>query len=381
MSSLTLRSFLFKLKQLPLGSRLKLVTGNESADFDSVTSALSYSFYQYVKNETIIYPLINIPRADLALRKDILNTLEDEYKVTTDMLFFLEDLRQWRQEKIEIDAILVDHNQLVNESGELINDVRGVIDHHEDLKLHLDANPRIVETCGSCSSLVFKYWYEQIGSLDKMTEMIYLLRGAVMLDTANFKHKMEPTDIEMWQIYAKASPMTEEEAEQYFKHLKKLKKDIKGLPLRDVFRKDYKQFEMTTTSHGSIKVGIASLVKSINWIYKHYEGPDNVRKVCQDFIQEFDIDAIMLMASYSKKDTFKRQMVIVPSERLAAMEIIPQTIQSISGTLQLQPLESEEVRTTHVDPTAPPLYEFDQLNTHASRKLMVPVLKQALLSL
>lgn len=370
----TLRSFLVKLKELPLQKTLKIVTGNESADFDSVTSALSYSFYQYLKDQTFIYPLINIPKADLPLRKDILATLEDEYKVTPDMLFFIEDLRQWRKKNIEIDAVLVDHNEAVNESSQLITKVSGIIDHHEDLKLHLDVKPRIIETCGSCSALVFKYWYSQIGSLNQMSEMVKLLRGAVMLDTANFKHKMEKTDVEMWQLYNQISPMDGDEAKHYFKHLKKLKKDIEGLSLRDVFRKDYKQFEMQTASFGNLKIGISSLVKSIDWIYKHYQGSSEVGQVCKHFIQEFDIDAMMLMASYSKKDIFKRQVVIVPSTQLSSTQIIPQLIQTIEEPLELKAMSTDEL---HAKVNNADLFDFDQLNTNASRKQMVPILKQA----
>lgn len=55
--------------------------------------------------------------------------------------------------------ILVDHNhfKIPGFDGNTIS-VAGIIDHHVDEGLYQDASPRIIQTCGSCTSLVVKHF-------------------------------------------------------------------------------------------------------------------------------------------------------------------------------------------------------------------------------
>ena len=61
--------------------------------------------------------------------------------------------------------------------------VVGVVDHHEDAGLYLDARERVIESVGSCATLVA----EQM--LDKGVEiepgLANILLGTVLLDTIN----------------------------------------------------------------------------------------------------------------------------------------------------------------------------------------------------
>jgi len=52
---------------------------------------------------------------------------------------------------------LVDHNQLASRQADLAPAVVAVLDHHADGGGHQAAAPRIIETVGSATTLVFEY--------------------------------------------------------------------------------------------------------------------------------------------------------------------------------------------------------------------------------
>ncbi|CAL9736929.1 polyphosphatase [Monosporozyma servazzii] len=397
MSVSTLRQFLEFINSRSINSfitpasRLSIVCGNESADFDSVSSALSYAYFDYLyqvqtsqlNNITPLVPVINIPHEDLKLRKDITFMLEKEYSISEDLLFFHEDLIRWKTENngLQIDAVLVDHNELVNESKKLIDNVIGIIDHHEDLGLYTDAKPRIVQVTGSCTSLVYNYWNGKIEDKSAMNDMIKFMYGAVLLDTANFKHKVEDPDreaVKSYQLFESESKMNllsqdgkdTFSQEQFFKTLKKAKKDITGLSVRDIMKKDYKQFEFNVGSTGkSITVGIGSMVKSLKWLYKEYNGVEIFREECEKYRKEFNLDVVVVMSSSNDKKTgsFNREMALVSSPENQAL--VMKMIDAMTPILQLEPHK-------HI-PTAT-CWEYKQLNVDASRKQVVPCIKRVL---
>lgn len=400
MSVNTLRGFLELLKSKPIKSfvtpltRLSIVCGNESADFDSVSSALSYAYFDYLyklelDNNSLIIPLlpvINIPRDDLKLRKDITFMLEREYSISEDLLYFHEDLIKWREEihDLKIDAVIVDHNELVNESKKLIDSVVGIIDHHEDLGLYKEVTPRIIKVTGSCTSLIYNYWNDMIKDKIAMKDMIKFMYGAVLLDTSNFKHKVEEPDREALKSYQTElessninilsnNDTNSFDQEKFFKSLKKAKKDIKGLSVRDIIRKDYKQFEFNVGSSNdrSVAIGIGSMVKSLKWLYKEYNGVETFREECEKFREEFNLDVVIVMSSFNDKQngTFMREMALVSSPEIS--ELILKLIKGMAPILQLTPHNYHDEHTAHC-------YEFKQLNVEASRKQVVPCIKRVL---
>lgn len=68
-------------------STLNIVCGNESADFDSVACAISYAYFEHAKSAQNVYvPIINIPKEDLMMRRDIMFTL-NKLDISQDLLF------------------------------------------------------------------------------------------------------------------------------------------------------------------------------------------------------------------------------------------------------------------------------------------------------
>lgn len=162
----TVPEFLAHLKSLPISKIasndvLTICVGNESADMDSIASAITYSYCQYIYNEgtyseekkkgSFIVPIIDIPREDLSLRRDVMYVLE-KLKIKEEELFFIEDLKSLKQnvsQGTELNSYLVDNNDTPKNLKNYIDNVVGIIDHHFDLQKHLDAEPRIVKVSGS----------------------------------------------------------------------------------------------------------------------------------------------------------------------------------------------------------------------------------------
>lgn len=98
-------------------------------------------------------------RDDLRLRKENQLALKQSGLATEDLVT-LEDVADGDAlKRADCQYVLVDHNHLAGEFGADEAAVKLIIDHHEDERCHLQANPRIIDrTAGSCSSLVTKHF-------------------------------------------------------------------------------------------------------------------------------------------------------------------------------------------------------------------------------
>ncbi|KAI1127382.1 exopolyphosphatase-like protein [Nemania abortiva] len=163
---------------------LTFVVGNESADLDSLCSALLLAyFHTYAPpkrqssigdgsaaelTSTLHIPVCHLHRADLALRPEFTAVLHDAGVRGEDM-FTLEDVlpREHQEASEETSTsinpedtrwLLVDHNAM---AGALANaftsQVIGCVDHHADEGvIPRDADIRVIEKSGSCASLVLE---------------------------------------------------------------------------------------------------------------------------------------------------------------------------------------------------------------------------------
>ena len=363
------------LKKVGEKSVLNIVSGNEAADFDSVASAIAYAYFSFTRDSIqVVIPIINIPRADLSLRRDVVYVL-DKLGIDEDLLFFEEDLKLFRTQFEKINSVLVDHNVVSNGIETCIDEVIGIIDHHKDSGLYLDVKPRIVQITGSCSSLVFKYWNDKINNLNVMKEVIPLMLGAVLIDTSNFQYKVETLDLEALEFYKSINPTLEND--HYFEELKTAKDNIKNLSIRDVLRKDYKQFTFNKSAK-QLTVGIASIVKSLDWLYKEYNGQPNFQADCEKFAIDMKLDIFFIMTAYSEDSDFKRELVAIPTRN--NLSLSNQIIEKVTGHLGLNIPNGYSISSIGTQ-TGETYKSFTQSNILASRKQVAPYLEEAFDSL
>lgn len=392
-------------------STLNVVTGNQSADLDSVISSLSYAYFNYVKNKSFLIPLINVSRDRFKLRRDI-ETLFDIYSINALHLYFADDLKYMLREDQKVNLTLVDH---CNIQGDVLKhlfdenkvDVKAIIDHHEDEKCFLDASPRTIKPCGSCSSLVYNYWSRQLDKKefnDKNCEIVPLLLAPLLIDTSYMSSKVEDDDKMAYESYQKY-PLHESQLHNwllttsskkvdiesfgpenildvYYKVIKRAKKDLKGFSLYDVLEKDYKFFRFERNSNSALNVGFSSLSKSFKWIASKY-GKKEIFQELQKFVSIQKLDLLVITTSFSKKETeeYTREFAYFFEKRNENSALLNELSNMLKDKLKLNydiyHIEEFEWILSDSNENAN-LTLFNQGELSASRKQVVPLVKEAI---
>lgn len=196
-----------KLALLERDHPVTIVFGNKAGDLDSMASAITIAYNMHVANlmdpaegdeHRAFVPMINISRADLRLRPEVIRAFEVAFKEGTQEIMQASDLfaRVPFRDETNLDCladrknlrlILTDHNKLAlfQNFGDLSTRVSGVFDHHADENHYLNAKDRIMEAVGSCCTLSARLW---MGNTEAMTtymprELSHLLLYAILVDT------------------------------------------------------------------------------------------------------------------------------------------------------------------------------------------------------
>ncbi|KAL2261334.1 hypothetical protein VTK26DRAFT_4382 [Humicola hyalothermophila] len=313
-----LKAFLATARQalsVPLSQRpkpLTLVVGNESADLDSICSALLYAYFRtHTPPHNLHVPLSNLPRADLALRPE-LDAVLGPAGLKPDDLITLTDLpREPPLNPPDTRWLLVDHNVLTGElATPFSHHVIGCVDHHDDegvVPHELPAGePRMFAKCGSCMSLVLdqcKPVWDSLSSSssssssqpdgDEDAALAHIALAPILIDTTNLTSPDKTTD---WDVRAAAlaesklslslnrrrggtattspSPSFSSPSSStptldtfdragYFTTLTTLKEQIAHLSHRDVLRKDYKRW-----TEGPLALGVSTVVHGFNYVLR-----------------------------------------------------------------------------------------------------------------
>ncbi|QLL32471.1 hypothetical protein HG536_0C06400 [Torulaspora globosa] len=355
-------------KQLPKSNVLKVVYGNQSADFDSVMSALAYAYCSYQRNpDDILVPIIGISRQELSLRRDVTRALA-RVNVEEDHLFFLEDMRLLKEKYHLIKAVLVDHNQLEPGAKDYVDQVVGVIDHHKDAGLYPEVEPRIIRTAGSCSSLVINYWRKKVNDPSVIKDAALLCLGAGIIDTSNFTHRVEDPDLQAFQFYRALFP--EIDTDSLYKQIRYDKDDLDGMSIAEILKKDYKEFDFRALDGKHLKVGIASAVKPLSWFYQTFNGESTFQQECYEVQKQKNVDVFIVMTAWMNGSQFERELVILSP--------LQETCQAILAGISRK-LDLEEKTLTSFSAKSPMAFKaFQQRNISASRKQVAPYVKDAI---
>lgn len=394
---MTVKTFLESLKSVPIkGPVIRLVSGNQSCDMDSVVSAIAYLYLHSKKypSEQQFVPILNIPKDELKLRKDIVLLLESN-KINAKLLYFLDDVQKWEKQfpDASFELALVDHCNL---QGDVLTklyaqkklDVVAIIDHHEDEKVFPQANPRIIQTCGSCSSLVFDYWNSQ-NTPDIDASIVELLLGPLLMDTGNMSQKVELGDVTAVQEYKEilsnsdfplnsdvefAVDGAKNNFELVYDNLKKAKKDLSGFLPFDIFRKDYKQFVFETKSNESVTIGFSSIGKPLSWLLKNYKKSEFLDGL-QDMQKTYSLDVVLLTTSFSRGEakTHAREFCYYAhNSKYANLADFTTSLKLNSDVYKYDSMEEkiEKLNKKII------FKVYNMGNTEASRKQVVPEIKQ-----
>ncbi|CCX10469.1 exopolyphosphatase [Pyronema domesticum] len=286
-------------------SPISIVLGNESADLDSLTSSLLYAYLH--PHHPV--PFLQIPRSDISLRPDFTHLLQHLSLSPLDLLCSDDEPSFLSFPAEDVSVHLVDHNKLTV-SGLRDDKVVSIIDHHDDEGCHLGASPRIIQKSGSCSSLVIT---ELCKTAPPPKEVAELGMASILVDTSNLTKRMEPTDHQAVETLSPLLPDTFDR-DSFYASLQSAKQDVDSLSLRDLLRKDYKEW----VEPNGKRIGISSVVKGLG----HLEGKmvgtceeggeqDAFLATVKEWARERRLDVMVVMTAETKDDgKFGREVLL-----------------------------------------------------------------------
>jgi len=331
------------------------------ADLDSLTSSILYAYIRSMappRNAfTHLYiPVTNTARSGIQLRPEFLALLphasiEPQHLITLDDLPDMSTIQSSLPPE-NTKWILVDHNALQGRLGQTYSErVGGVIDHHEDEKKvpsETGSEPRVIKKAGSCTSLVTEYcqapWdslavssmssdaanahgddLSDDGAVAKLwdAQVAQLGLASILIDTANLQSKDKTTEQDIRAVeYLEAKIMNHPQLSakytrnKFFDEIDSARRDIGGLKLQDILRKDYKQWD-----EGKLKLGISAVVKPIKFLQRkagdeadaHSFKPANEAfpQALQTFSEARDLELYAIMTtSTSPEGDFQRELFV-----------------------------------------------------------------------
>ncbi|KAF2448798.1 exopolyphosphatase-like protein [Karstenula rhodostoma CBS 690.94] len=426
----SLRGFLAQARSALRGAietsqKVTIVIGNESADLDSMTCSILYAYIRSMappRNafSPIYIPITNIPKSDVQLRPEFLELFKHA-NINSTHLLTLDDLPELSAIKSKLPPqntkwVLVDHNALQGQLGKIYGDrVEGVIDHHDEegkVPTETGDEPRVVEKSGSCTSLVTEYlrpsWdllsglgmssgaaHAQNDSLSDDDAVIktwdaqaaQLGLASILIDTANLQDKSKTTGHDQEAVeYLEARILScpkfaaSFDRTKFYEQIDSAKKDIGGMRLEDILRKDYKLW-----NDKGQKLGISSVVKNIEFLRKKAAGEANTATAddaflvaLQRFATERELDLYSLMTtSTSAEGHFQRELLVWAFSE-AGIATAKKVATESSDELGLEGWQSGEGKCYDHDGKEYWRNVWWQRQVQHSRKRVAPLLREAM---
>ncbi|OAR00225.1 hypothetical protein LLEC1_03041 [Akanthomyces lecanii] len=394
-STISLKTFLAAAKDALAAPRaqrslpLTFVVGNESADLDSLCSAVVLAYIRsHIAPRRLHIPLSNLPREDLAMRIELGPVLAKADLDDSDLIT-LSELPQDLDPK-DTEWVLVDHNVLTGDLRRYESRVISCIDHHVDEGvISMQAAPRVIETCGSCMSLVVDTYADAWRSLahgnespvttnsisKDLNQLAQVALAPILIDTINMtaSAKIRPKD-------SRAAKLLETELMHsagfdqtaYFDDITAAKEDLSQLSLRDILRKDYKEWE-----HGGIKLGISCAVQDFDFFLGKASstsaegGEDVMLQALRAWAQEQKLDVVSIMTTSNPGGQFQRHL-LVWGVTGAGKKAVKKFREDTTEKLKLEPWNGgnlDEPESRHA---------WRQLALDSSRKQVAPLLRDAM---
>ncbi|EFX05957.1 exopolyphosphatase [Grosmannia clavigera kw1407] len=373
----------------PAGRRaspLTIVVGNESADLDSLCSAVLLAYLRsHVPPHTLHVPLSNLERADLRLRPELSAAMDGA--VSADDLITLSELPT-DLSPAETRWLLVDHNALTGVlAGRFAARVVGCIDHHADEgvvpDVRADDLARIIEPCGSCVSLVLRAHAASWRALATRQpdppadrQLARLALAPLLVDTTGLRDGSKTTETDRQAVAVAESFLAAHDLQYdrsaYLDQLAQLKDNLAGLSYRDVLRKDYKQWR-----EGVLTLGMATAVQGFEYLLTYVGPRDALLAAMPAFAAErgLDILAVMAIRHDNADEPMARQLLLWAANDTAAA-VLRAFVRDNAQQLGLEPWDGGSLDNTGSSGEWRTCWW--QRQTRFSRKQVAPLLREAM---
>jgi len=338
---------------------LRLVTGSPAADADCLASSIGYAFLlsQDAPAGSLVLPWVPIPRAELALRPEVV-LLTRRAGLAERCLACAEEFAPERLEAGGEGPELV----LVDSDGAWLpaaarRRIVEVLDHHPGARRPAEAPGArwTVESVGSACTLVTERLFARDPALVD-AGLALLLLGPILLDTVLFASEVGRTTPRDRQAAGRlAATAGVGEAELYVELLT-ARQGLPGLGSRDLLRRDFKGAEA-----GSLSYGISSSPVSLR---RWRERDPTPEQAVLRFREERGLDLLLVMIAYEEPGAggFRRELGVAAGQRTG----------SVTAWLHTAGLKLRELPAA--EPT-PQVRWFSQEAVEISRKKLEPQLR------
>uniref|UniRef100_A0A2R5LCJ1 Putative exopolyphosphatase n=1 Tax=Ornithodoros turicata TaxID=34597 RepID=A0A2R5LCJ1_9ACAR len=353
------------LDNLDSFAKVHVVLGNESCDLDSAVSTIVTAYLlhelQPVSN-VLVLPVLNVCKKDIKLRTEITYFFE-QVDLSFDIMVYRDDIdlkKLHSQNKLSL--TLVDHNLLPQEDAELQCAVKEIIDHHRLETSH--RCDKTVEMVGSCSTLVAeKVLHSKADLIDP--QIALLLFGTILLDTVCLSESARKATPKDRNVISKLQELLPEVTqEEVFKSLQTSKNNVSGLTLDELLRRDLKAVS-TATKH----IAISSIPGEIKSLGQQNGIEGKLGQFCKD--HGYNALVVLSVKRDEKCNGVQRGLAVFSYDVLLRQQITSALMAVAEPCLEL------ELCGLSTDN----FISFAQKNCHASRKVVLPVIRKFLLSL
>ncbi|OUM59953.1 hypothetical protein PIROE2DRAFT_14397 [Piromyces sp. E2] len=379
-----------------------LVFGNETADLDSMVSALFYSYLASIttpdKNRQYI-PLINLNREDFKLKTDCIYPIvnyfnsqisgekkekEVNYETCSQELVFRDDLTPDVLDSFNaLHVVLVDHNRLCYDLEELLRPkeyvVESIIDHHVDEQKYSPTHLKIINMVGSTVSLITQLYQQEEQKHTELfqhhtmdAEMAKLFLAPILIDSVNLHREYNrTTDIDEVSAHYLHNIIVRQEndfnTDRYYQQLKENKHRIADLSIYDLLRKDFKKYyhhpsQPNNTFPENYFYGISSVSR---WcietvLEEKLDAKTEIWSSMKQWMEKQNLKFLLIMASHLDGDLFKRELFFLFDDHF------PSSVETniING------IENSDIGCTAVSKSEKEhSYHYRQKNLKYSRKI------------
>ncbi|NXR24771.1 PRUN1 Exopolyphosphatase, partial [Cinclus mexicanus] len=343
---------------------IHVVMGNEACDLDSTVSALALAYFLAQSSpapKAAFVPLLNIPRADFALRTETTFLLRDRGIPAASLVFRDEiDLRGLHHAGL-LSLTLVDHHVLPGADAALEEAVVEVLDHRP---LERDRGPPCqvtVEQVGSCATLVTERILQgPPGVLDGTTAA--LLHGTILLDCINLSPaagKATPRDVACVSLLEERFPELPAR-DAVFGALQAAKFDVTGLTTEQMLRKDLK-----VISSDEVVVAISGIFEDLETFLLRPGLLQDLEAFCQG---RGYAGLVAMTVSFNECHEPTRKLAVYSQQEPLRGTLCRALEEATTPSLLLQLLPSPWASVA----------TYAQGNTVATRKKVLPILRAAL---
>ncbi|NWU38757.1 PRUN1 Exopolyphosphatase, partial [Hylia prasina] len=343
---------------------IHVVMGNEACDLDSTVSALALAYFLAQTSpapKAAFVPVLNIPRADFALRTETTFLLRDRGIPAASLVFRDEiDLGGLHHAGL-LSLTLVDHHVLPRADAALEEAVVEVLDHRP---LERDRGPPCqvtVEPVGSCATLVTERILQgPPGVLDRTTAA--LLHGTILLDCINLSPaagKVTPRDVACVSLLEERFPELPAR-DAVFGALQAAKFDVTGLTTEQMLRKDLK-----VLSNDEVVVAISGVFEDLEMFLLRPGLLQDLEAFCQG---RGYAGLVAMTVFFNERHEPTRKLAVYSQQEPLRGTLCRALEEATTPSLLLQLLPSPW----------PCVAAYTQGNSVATRKKVLPILRAAL---